>query len=112
MVKRFYLYMLKCRDGSYYVGHTDNLEKRLGEHVEGTSCDYTARRRPVTLVFLDEFLSREEALEREQQLKGWSRRKKEALIARDWDRLRTLAKRYGTGSRESSQNNDGAPELQ
>jgi predicted GIY-YIG superfamily endonuclease len=94
-MKPFYLYILKCRDGSYYVGHTDDLEKRMGEHDDGLSDGYTARRRPVELVFVDEFSTREETIERERQLKGWSRAKKEALIRRDWDELQRLARRYG-----------------
>lgn len=113
-MKPFYLYMLRCRDGSYYIGHTDDLEKRLGEHVDGIGCAHTARRRPVDLVFVDEFTTREEALERELQLKGWSRAKKEALIAGDWDRVRALAKRYGARRRSSglSKQNDRTPKLQ
>jgi predicted GIY-YIG superfamily endonuclease len=89
----FYLYMLRCADGSYYVGHTDNLEKRLDEHATGACGGYTAKRRPVTLVFVDEFASREDALTRELQLKGWSRAKKEALIRGDWSDVHLLAKR-------------------
>lgn len=89
--------MLRCHDGSYYVGHTDDLERRLSEHVDGTSGGYTARRRPVELVFVNEFASREETIERERQIKGWSRAKKEALIGGDWDELRRLARRHGAG---------------
>ena len=91
-MKPFYLYILRCRDGSYYVGHTDDLEKRMVEHAEGICGGYTARRRPVELVFADEFSTREETIERERQLKGWSRKKKEALIRRDWESLRRLAR--------------------
>jgi predicted GIY-YIG superfamily endonuclease len=91
-VKPFYVYILRCRDGSYYVGHTDNLEKRMVEHTEGLCGGYTARRRPVELVFADEFATREETIERERQLKGWSRLKKEALIRGDWDSLKRLAR--------------------
>ena len=70
-MRPFFVYMLHCGDGSYYVGHTDDLEKRMAEHEAGTYGGYTARRRPVKLVFVDEFSSRDEAIERERQLKGW-----------------------------------------
>ena len=92
-MRPFYVYMLRCCDGSYYVGHTDDLEKRVAEHVDGTLGGYTATRRPVQLVFSCDFSTREQALERELQLKGWSRAKKEALIREDWDTIRRLAKR-------------------
>jgi len=89
----FWVYMLRCRDGSYYVGHTDNLEARIGQHVAGVLPGYTHKRRPVTLVYSEEVPPRLEALTFERRIKGWSRAKKEALIDRDWDRIATLAKR-------------------
>lgn len=95
-MRPFYLYMLRCSDGSYYVGHTDDLEKRMDEHDEGTHGGYTSQRLPVELVFVDEFVTREETIERERQLKGWSRAKKEALIRSDWAELRRLARRYSS----------------
>lgn len=88
----FYVYMLRCADGSYYVGQTDNLEERLAEHHRGGVTVYTRKRRPLVLVFTAEFYTREEAIERERQIKGWSRAKKEALIAGNWDRLQRLAR--------------------
>jgi predicted GIY-YIG superfamily endonuclease len=92
----FWMYMLRCSDGSYYTGHTDNLEVRLDLHASGNiqTC-YTRKRRPVTLVFSQEFATREEALVAERQIKGWSRKKKEAMIAGDWLEVSRLAK---TGS--------------
>jgi len=89
----FWVYMLRCADGSYYTGHTDNLEKRIGEHTTGAiiSC-YTFNRRPVELVFSQEFTTREEALTSEQQIKGWSRKKKEAMMRGDWAEVSRLAK--------------------
>ena len=90
-MKPFYLYILKCSDGSYYTGHTDDLEKRMGEHKEGFNY-YTINRRPFELAFVAEFATREEALSREQQIKGWSRKKKEALIDSNWEELKKLAK--------------------
>ncbi|MDO8617162.1 MAG: AIR synthase-related protein [Dehalococcoidia bacterium] len=88
----FYVYILRCADGSYYAGHTDNLEKRIAEHSLGLVPGYTHTRRPVKLVFADAFPSRLEALERERQVKGWSRAKKEALIKANWGRLQRLAR--------------------
>ncbi|MDP5278580.1 GIY-YIG nuclease family protein [Sphingomonas sp. DG1-23] len=82
----FWAYMLRCSDGRYYTGHTDNLERRIGEHQSG-ACDYTSRRLPVELVWNEGFPSRIEALEAERIVAGWSRAKKEALIAGDWKRV-------------------------
>ena len=98
----FWVYILRCADGSYYTGHTDNLEKRIGEHVSGIdpSC-YTFKRRPLELVFSQDFPSREEALASERQIKGWSRKKKEAMMRGDWSEVSRLARsasvRHGTG---------------
>ena len=88
----FWVYALRCGDGSYYTGHTDNLEYRLSQHRAGIGSDYTRRRQPLTLAFNEYFNSREEALQAERQIKNWSRAKKEALFARDWERLHELAK--------------------
>ncbi len=83
----FYVYILRCSDGSYYTGHTDDLEKRVAAHQQGVISGYTPVRLPVHLVFSESFAAREEAFERERQIKGWTRQKKEALIQRDWNRL-------------------------
>ena len=89
----FFVYVLRCSDGSYYAGHTDNLERRVGQHQAGEAEGYTQSRRPVTLMWSQDFPSRLEALEAERRIKGWSRAKKEALIAGDWAALRALASR-------------------
>jgi predicted GIY-YIG superfamily endonuclease len=89
---QFWTYMLRCADGSYYVGHTDDLEGRMARHADGTFGGYTARRRPVTLAFAEASDSREDAFRRERQIKGWSRAKKEALVNGDWEALRRLAR--------------------
>ena len=89
----FYVYMLCCSDGSYYVGHTDDLEKRITEHENGEGCDYTSMKRPVRLVWSQEFDTREKAKEMEARLKKWSRRKKEALIRGDFYEIRRAAKK-------------------
>ena len=77
----------------YYVGHTNDLDQRLAAHERGAIEGYTLSRRPVELVFSDQFSTRLEALHRERQIKGWSRAKKEALIKGDWDGLVELSNR-------------------
>lgn len=89
----FFAYMLRCTDGSYYAGHTDDLAHRLGQHQSGECGGYTAKRLPVKLAWSQEFLTREEALAAELQIKGWSRAKKEALMAGDWGKVSLLAKK-------------------
>ncbi len=97
-MKPFFVYMLRCADGSYYVGHTDELERRLAQHSSGQIGGYTHERRPVELVWSQETATREEALAAELRIKGWSRAKKQALIAGDWERIQALAKsRAGMG---------------
>ncbi len=94
----FYAYLLRCNDGSYYAGHTDDLELRFAQHQTGALGGYTATRRPVTLVWSDSFMTRDDAFLVERKLKGWSRAKKEALIAGDWQRVSWLARgRTGRG---------------
>ena len=88
----YWVYLLRCRDGSYYAGHTDNLERRLGQHQSGMMCDWTRRRRPVELVWSEAVGTRDEALAFEFRIKGWTRAKKEALIAGDWGRIGELAR--------------------
>ena len=88
----FFTYMLRSADGSYYTGHTDDLDLRLAQHAKGSFGGYTARRRPVELVWSESFPTRDAAFTTERQVKGWSRAKKEALIAGDWDRIRQLAR--------------------
>jgi predicted GIY-YIG superfamily endonuclease len=92
MAKPIFVYLLHCSDGSYYTGQTDNLEHRIASHQSGGVASYTQKRLPVELVFSETFESRIDALERERQIKGWSRAKKEALIAADWNRISALAK--------------------
>jgi predicted GIY-YIG superfamily endonuclease len=89
----FWVYILRCADGGYYTGHTDDLTRRIAEHESGAVPGYTSARHPLQLVFSQEIPSREEALAAERQIKRWSRRKKEALIAGDWTGLRTAAKK-------------------
>ena len=88
----FSVYILRCADGTYYTGHTDDLEARLAGHRMGRIAGYTLTRRPVSLVFSQQFASREEAFAAERQIKGWTRAKKEALIHGEWSRLSRLAR--------------------
>jgi putative endonuclease len=89
-----YLYILRCADGSYYVGTSrGSLERRIAEHHAGAFDGYTARRRPVTLVFHQQFERVEDAVSAERQVKGWRREKKEALIRGDFAALPSLSRR-------------------
>lgn len=93
-MKRSYVYILKCRDASYYVGVTNNVFNRLEEHKKGIDTrSYTFKRRPVKLVFYSEFTEIEKAIEREKQIKKWSRAKKEALIEGRFKDLPNLSKK-------------------
>jgi len=94
----FWVYILRCSDGSFYTGHTDNLERRLAEHHAGEIPCYTASRLPVELAFTQECATREEALAAERRIKDWSRSKKEALIRGDWRELKRLSR--GKNQRE------------
>jgi predicted GIY-YIG superfamily endonuclease len=88
----FWVYIIKCADGSYYTGHTDDLESRVAMHQRGEIPGYTSRKRPVDLVYSEAFGTREEALSAEMQIKGWSRAKKQALIKGDWNEISLLAR--------------------
>jgi putative endonuclease len=92
LFKLLYVYILKCSDGSYYVGVTNNLERRLEEHNAGLIEDcYTKNRRPVEVVYWEPFSDYNQAFEFETRLKKWSRKKKEALIKGNWDKLKELS---------------------
>ena len=97
-----YLYILHCADGSYYVGTTrNNLETRIDDHQAGAFDGYTARRRPVTLVFQQHFDRIDDAVAAERQVKGWRREKKEALIRGDFLALPSLSRRAVRPSRRA-----------
>ena len=89
----FFVYILRCSDGSYYVGHTDDIEKRISMHRSGAGSSYTSSRLPMEPVFVQQFASRDQAIDMERKIKGWTRSKKEALINGDWDRIALLAKK-------------------
>ena len=88
-----YVYLLRCRDGSPYIGQTNNIRRRVNEHNNGRGTAYTLERRPVKLIYVEPHATRTAAVQRERQLKGWSRRKKEALIRGDLALLKALSKR-------------------
>ncbi|GAA4280204.1 GIY-YIG nuclease family protein [Gaetbulibacter aestuarii] len=91
----YYVYILECSDHSFYVGITSNLTRRINEHNNGVALNsYTYKRRPVELKWFVEFTNVELAIEKEKQLKGWSRRKKQALISEDWDKLVQFSRNY------------------
>lgn len=93
MGRPFFMYILACADGSYYVGHTDDLETRMAQHHSGLGSSHTRRHLPVTLVWHQEFETRVEALEMEQRVKGWKRAKKRALIEGRMNDLKILSSR-------------------
>ena len=87
-----WLYILKCIDGSYYTGSTNNLELRLAQHTAGEGGQWNRSRLPVHLAFAQDFPSEHETFLCERQIKGWSRAKKEALIRGDFDALVELSR--------------------
>ena len=105
------LYILRCADASYYVGTTiGSLERRVAEHQAGAYDGYTALRRPVELVFHQQFDRLDDAAAAERQVKGWRREKKDALIRGDFAALPFLARRVGTAVRPSSRGLKAAPQ--
>jgi tRNA/rRNA methyltransferase len=89
----FWAYIVRCADGSYYTGHTDDLERRIGQHQTGEIAGYTQKRRPVELMWSQDFPSRAEALAAEFNVKDWSRKKKETLFRGDWDAVSAAARK-------------------
>jgi putative endonuclease len=92
-----YIYMLRCADGSYYVGSAtgDDLSPRIDQHNAGLHKGYTFSRRPVVLVWSEYFDRITDGIAVERQLKGWSRAKKEALLGSDWAKVSELSRRRG-----------------
>ena len=97
----FWTYMLHCRGGYFYTGHTDNLDARMAQHSAGGVKGFVAEHWPAKLVWHCEFPTRYEALAMERRIKGWSRAKKMALIRGDWDEISTLAKSKDSPSTSS-----------
>ncbi len=92
MLSPYFVYIVQCSDGSYYIGSTKNIEQRLLTHRKGRGARYTALRLPIVLVHTESFSSQTKAMHRESQLKKWSHAKKHALIQRDVVNLRDLSK--------------------
>ncbi len=89
-----FVYILEVKTGDYYVGSTPDLEHRIAQHHAGIGSKWTAARRPVRVVYTEEFPTMREAFEAERQLKGWRREKKEAVIRGDWKLVPELATPY------------------
>ena len=93
-MKKFYVYILECSDKSYYTGITSNLDLRINQHNEGINLKaYTYKRRPVKLVYSIEFSDPYIAIEKEKQLKKWTRKKKQSLINGEFELLPDLSKK-------------------
>jgi len=88
------MYILECADGSYYTGSTWDLDRRLREHQNGEGANHTKKRLPVKLVYYEEYARVEDAFHREKQVQGWSRRKKEALMAGSREKLIEFSRNY------------------
>jgi predicted GIY-YIG superfamily endonuclease len=95
------VYILRCRDNSYYTGVTSNLERRLDEHYHSET-GYVAKRKPFEYLWSDEFANIDDAIACEKQVKGWSRAKKEALMRGDWAEIQRLAHVKGAAPRRPS----------
>jgi predicted GIY-YIG superfamily endonuclease len=89
----FFVYILQCADGSFYVGHTTDVLARVKLHNDGRGALWTACRKPVVLVYQEQKPSEEKAIARERQIKRWTHAKKLALIEGDRSQLKSLAKR-------------------
>ena len=89
----YWVYIIRCADGSYYIGSTRELEKRLWAHEKGRAATHTARRRPLYLAYSEKHGTRESARRRELQIKRWTREKKEALISGNMEGLKSMGKK-------------------
>jgi predicted GIY-YIG superfamily endonuclease len=103
----FWTYMLHCKGGVFYVGHTDDLEVRVHQHQRGLITSFTSDKLPAELVWSEHFATRLEALEAERRVKGWSRAKKLALIRGDWAEISRLAKKKNGPSTSSGRTDWG-----
>ena len=92
------MYILLCNDGSYYTGSTSNLHKRIKQHFAGEGANHTKKHPPVKLLYYEEFSRIDDAFYREKQVQGWSRKKKEALINGEYEKLPELSKSYSKRS--------------
>lgn len=98
-----FVYIVECSDKSYYTGVTNDLDRRLSEHNSDNNVwSYTFKRRPVVLKYFQRFDDINQAIDFEKQIKGWSRKKKEALFKEDWEEIKKLAKSHSKPSSTSS----------
>jgi putative endonuclease len=89
-----FVYIVECSDGSYYTGVTNDIDRRIDEHNEGMDPkSYTHSLRPVKLMYFEDHSDPYYAIAREKQIKGWSRKKKQAMIDDAWEKLPELSKR-------------------
>jgi putative endonuclease len=86
----YYIYILLCKDGSYYTGSTNDVEKRFRDHLEGKGARYTKSHKPERIVYKEKFSTKSEALKREVELKKWTKTKKELLINDKQNMLKKL----------------------
>jgi len=105
-MQRWHVYILRCSDNSLYIGHSHDLDQRRVTHNEGNGPLYTRKRRPVEIVYREEYKSQPEAIKREKQIKRWTRAKKEALISGDRVTLKTLSKRKSKLMGEQAHNSN------
>lgn len=91
-MSQYFVYILRCSDESYYVGHAIDVAWRVHQHNTGKGAVWTRARRPVSLLYQESHSDLNSAVRRESQLKKWSRAKKEALIAGDHELLKKLSK--------------------
>ena len=103
----YFVYIVQCSDGFYYTGVTNDLERRVNEHNSGQHEGFTSKRLPVRLVFSQDFQSANEAIQAEKKIKGWSRKKKEALIEGDFEKLKILAKAKDSGIKRDPSTGSG-----
>lgn len=89
-----YMYILKCANAEYYTGSTNDLEKRIEQHKNGEGSNFSWRYMPVELVYYEEFSHVAAAFKREKQIQKWSRKKKEALMKGDIEKLKALSKNH------------------
>jgi putative endonuclease len=104
-----HMYILECNDKSYYTGSTKELEKRIWEHQNGLGANSTTKRLPVKLVYCEWYERIDDAFYRKKQVQGWGRKKKEALINGEFNKLPELSKSYASIALTSSTADKKAP---
>ena len=98
----YFVYVVECSDKSYYTGVTNDLDRRIWEHNNDDTNSYTSKRRPVILKYFQRFQNINAAIAFEKQIKGWSRKKKEALFEENWEEIKRLAKSKGNNPPSTS----------